>query len=141
MKKVTLFVSSELRKELASDTHKWREAYRVALWFFYEIVNYGTRRYDWGPWKATEAPDHGGDGGGYAKYLCGCHSESGFAKKVFAEAQRVEAHVYLREGTTRTFLYLELRAYKRGVKEPFAKHAWSFEEQNPNNQIARSSRS
>ena len=134
MKKVTLFLSKELEESLKKDG-EWREAYRVALTFFYELVIYGSSAYDGGPWQFSLAPRHGGDGGGYAKQYCDCHAESKKTKEVFQNAQRVEGRVRLVKNPTHSYLVLDVLIYKRGTKEPFTKDYWWFPRENPQHKV------
>jgi hypothetical protein len=136
MKKVTIFVSKDLKQNLTQNS-TWTKAYRVALEFFNDVVIQASSRYDGGWLGKPDAPRHGGDGGGYAKHFCGCHAESQRMTGTFKEAQRVEAHLrFIQIASSPVFLALEFRAYKTGDKEPFNKYTWAFPSENPYHQVA-----
>jgi hypothetical protein len=134
MKKSTVFVSKELERVLAKDD-KWRDAYRVALCFFTELVIHGSSQFDRGPWGTNLPPRHGGDGGGYIKYYCNCHCQSHDIQKDLSAANRIEAHLWTMKFPTASYLMLELRAYKQGSKEPITIHKWPFPQENPEDKI------
>jgi len=133
MNNLTVVVSEELEKQLR-ESDAWTEAYRVALSFLMEVVIYGSSAFDGGPWQGVTSPLHGGDGGGYAKWFCDCHSESKHTKELFEEAHRMEAHVSLSGGASGS-LMLVIKAYKEGATELFRAENWYFPRENAQHKV------